>query len=180
MSMGMVLEGVRDYLRTQHSWDKTNCGIQFGAVPIVTTSAFYVSLDDDGVTTTDPRNYHLTEEYAIEIGIWRRTGRLPEDYRGQLQLPDDIYIATAKTITDLERMVVGKLHKIEAARTSINTQFELPDATLGAAFNGHLTYVGRSKNETFAITGQRGTKTFAGRRLRLRGLRRIQRIDSMG
>jgi hypothetical protein len=189
MSMGMGLHGVRDWLRTQFGWKENQCGVQYQCLPPATADQFYVAIDDAGVEVGPDETDALTEILNIEIGVWRRPGGKPADRLGMLKLPQDIYLAGIYTNTDLERMVLcptgaaknkGGLHKNYGFLTFVNTLFGLPDDDLGAAFMDPLNFRGFSRFESIAIPGQStDPDVFYGRRLRFRGLKRIQKVREL-
>lgn len=182
MSLGMVLHGVRDYLRQQYSWDYTKCGVQKNNVPPANAGAFYIAIDDAGDESGPEDTDALTETVNLEIGVWKRTGGRTDDRLGTLKLPDDIYLASIYTNTDLERMVKipdgasghGGLHNNWRLVAFINTLFGLPSDTLGAGFTGQLTYRGSGRFEAITLPDNTAI-SFYGRRLRFRGLRRVQK-----
>lgn len=175
MSMGMVLEGVRDWLRTQNNWDVKTCGVQMGNVPPNTAGPKYISLDDDGVDTGPDNTHALTEIFGLEIAIWRRPGHLTKDYRDQAYLPEDRYLPEISNLHDLERRVVFFLHQRWDLVAWLNTKYGLPDSGKGDNFTGQLVYRGRSKLDSVAT--DKG-ELYIGRRLRFRGLRRVQKITN--
>lgn len=183
MSLGMVLHGVRDYLRQQNGWTVQNCGVQKDAVPPATAGQFYVSIDDTGVDGTAADNDHLSEQFNLEIGVWRRSGGKPDDRLGQLKLPEDIYLHNVLSLTDLERRVLvsqdnaGGLHQNWAVRSYINTLFGLPSFAAGPEFTGVLSFRGFSRLESIVLAGTNAQNpAFYGRRLRFHGLQRVQII----
>ncbi len=182
MSMAFVLEGVRDYLRTQNSWDKHQCQIQQNAVPTEVPNVapqWYVAIDGGPVTTSNPNNEYLGEEFALTAGVWWRIGAYAPDQRGVMELKTDIYRAGIDTLDKLERKAIKFLHHEWALLTAINTQFSLPDADLGDAFQSALSYTGRGPNEAVVLQNQEAP-AFMGRRLNFKGLLRIQYVQSIG
>jgi len=179
MSMGMALEGTRDYLRTQQSWTYKEIGIQFRNLPPAVAPQAYVALDDGGVSTQRSNDYFLRESLTITIGVWRRMSEYPKDVSGQLLIPSNIYQPLVKSLEDLERLVIDDLHTAHALTSAINTQFSLPDATLGDKYTGHLSYTGRTTNETLALP-ESPDVVFIGRRLRFQGLTRLQPVSGIG
>jgi hypothetical protein len=74
----------------------------------------------------------------------------------------------------------GGLHKNYGFLTFVNTLFGLPDDDLGAAFMDPLNFRGFSRFESIAIPGQStDPDVFYGRRLRFRGLKRIQKVREL-
>ena len=182
MSMGMVLEATRDYLRTQNSWNKHQCQIQQDAVPTEVPNVapqFYIALDGAPVSTGNPNNEHLSELFNIKIGIWWRVGAYAPDQRGAMELPTDIYRAGILTLTQLERKVLKFTHHEWALLTFINTKFGLPDVDLGDAFQSPLSYLGRGPDEAVVLPNQ-ASAAFIGRRLNFSGFLRVQYVESIG
>ncbi len=182
MSMGMALEGIRDYLRREYEWDHNQCGVQLETLPPATAAQFFIGLDDAGCIGGDPQTDSLKETLEIEIGIWRRAGDKPSDRKGQLKLPHDMYLGKVYTLTDLERLVMvpkassagGGLHKNYRLLQYINQKFELPNEESGPGFVTPLNFAGYGRLETRTIEGGSGPIAFYGRKLRFRGLTREQ------
>lgn len=185
MSMALLLEGVRDYLRSQNElpngdqWGRQQVGIQFKSMPPATAGQFFLSLDDGGVDAPSNPSYYLKEIYTITIGVWRRMGTTPANRRGQQLLADDIYRDQITTLEDLERIAIKQLHEKPVVTQSVNDQFGLPSEALGDRFQGRLYYTGRSTNETTGLPDS-PSEVFIGRKLRFRGMLRVQRIENMG
>lgn len=175
MSMGMVLEGVRDWLRDKNDWKVIECGVMMDTVPPNRAGQKYVAIDDDGIDTGPENTHGLTEFYNLSIGIWRRPGHLPKDQQWNMVIPEDTYLPEISNLNDLERRVVFWLHNRWDLAGWLNTKYSLPDAGKGDKFTGQLVYRGRSKIES--AIGDEGNR-FIGRRLRFRGLRRVQKITS--
>lgn len=181
MSMGMALEGVRDWLRDKNGWTNQECGVMFRCVPPNRAGQKFIAIDDGGVETGPANTYGLTEIYNIEIGIWRRPGHLPKDMLGQAMLPEDLYLPEISTLNDLERRVIFWLHFKKELPPYLNAKYGLPDEGRGDIFQEMLTYRGRTKVETAQPDEGQPGLVFIGRKLRFRGLKRIQKItDSLG
>lgn len=181
MSMGMALEGVRDWLRSKNDWSNIECGVHYQTVPPNRAGQKFIGIDDGGVETGPANTHALTEIYMIDIGIWRRPGHLPKDMLGNVMLPEDLYLPEISTLNDLERRVVFWLHQRWDLLNYINGKYGLPDEGRGDNFTGQLVYSGRSKVETASPDQQQPGIVFLGRKLRFRGLRRVQKItDSLG
>lgn len=189
MSMGMALFGLERYLRTQYRWGPTQCGVQHRCLPPPRAGQFFIGIDDAGVEGGPEETNALTEICNIEIGVWRRPGHLNQaDMIGKMKLPDDPYIAGILTATKLERMVLvpvvgqqsGGLHQNYGAMNFVNELFNLPSSELGAGFNTPLLFRGFSRFESVAIeNGGNAAQAYYGRRLRFRGLKRIQNPYSL-
>lgn len=178
-AMSLVLEGTRDYLKTQNSWDTTQCEIQDQGTPPAVAGEFFVALDDGGVETQGEDSELLREIQLIEISVWRRLGGYAPDKVGVMLLDTDIYRNTIETLSTLERKVVSQVHGDWALRVAINTQFGLPDATLGGEFTSSFRYKGRSRPERVVIPDAEDD-VYLGYRLRFRGMLRNQYVDSIG
>jgi len=176
MSMGMGLHGTRDWLRKEHDWKENRCGVHFQCIPPATADQYYVALDDAGVDAGPEDTDALTEILNLEIGVWRRPGGKPADRLGLLKLPSDLYLANIYTNTELERLVILSLHQNWKIWTFINTLFKLPDDDLGAGFQDRFVFRGYSRFESIAIPGGNDATAFYGRRLRFRGLKRVQNV----
>lgn len=179
MSMGMVLEGVRDWLRDRNEWSITECGVTDDGYPPARAGNFYIAVDEDGVDVGPERTNALTEIYKIEVTVWRRPGHLPKDFLGNIVLPEDRYLPEIKTLHDLERRVIYHLHGWRAStntlRNFLNTKFNLPDVGRGDAFITELMSTGRGRKEKHQVDDG---MPFIGRRLRFRGLMRVQKISN--
>jgi len=173
----MALEGTRDYLQSENSWTDHQCNLQQNAVPPPVAPQFYIALDDGGIEN-DSVEHFLRETYTMVVGVWFRVGAYPEDARGFMQLKTDLYRATIDTLNSLERKVLQNTHHIWALVTAVNTQFSLPSAGDGDYFQSTWVYQGRSGNEITALPDQQGN-AYLGRRMRFRGMRRIQLVDSI-
>lgn len=188
--MALVIEYTVSWLRLKNNWAINQCGPQVDALPAMDAGPFYVAVDDAGVETGGEDSDYLKEIFTITIGIWRRPEHFSQrDRRGELKLPNDRYISGAYTLADLERLVL--VHKTVAGvatknglhgnwlfRQALNTNYGLPDATLGAEFTGCLTYRGRSRMEGVAIDNKTvaDPEPWLGYRLRFRGLSRTQKM----
>ena len=180
MSAALAIRGVRDYLRQQHGWTSQSCGIQYQAYPPTHAGPFYIALDDAGVETGPEETHALKEILTLRVGVWRRPGGLPTDMLGNLQMPDDVYLANALTLADLERKVIvkrlGGLHQNYAVMNSVNAQFGLPNDNLGAEFRMPLVYRGRTAMESFVNPGD-ANPAFFGYKLTFKGLMRLQKNE---
>jgi hypothetical protein len=181
MSMGMALEGVRDWLRDRNGWTNMECGVMFRCIPPNRAGQKFIAIDDGGVETGPDNTHALTEIYTLEVGIWRRPGHLPKDMLGQSMLPEDLYLPEISTLNDMERRVIFWLHNRWELLTYINGKYGLPDEGRGDNFIEKLSYRGRTKVETAQPDEGQPGLVFIGRKLRFRGLKRIQKItDSLG
>ncbi len=178
-AMSMVLEGTRDYLIDQNSWNINQCDIQFRGVPPAVAGDFFISLDDGGTEAPDEISELLKEIQIIEVAVWRRLGGVPRNKQGVLFLNTDLYRATVETLSSLERKVMAKVHGQWALRLAINAQFSLPDATLGGEFTSRFAFTGRSRPEAVVIPDAEDD-VYLGRRLRFRGMMRRQYVESIG
>lgn len=179
MTMAFVVEGVRDYLRDNAPWTKYQCSIQHGAMPPSVATEIHIAIDAGPITTAPENSYYLGETSEIIIGVWKRWKDVPRDRTGTMLVETDIYRAAVATLHSEERTAVKLLHKSFAAMGAINTQFSLPDASKGDAFQSPLHYMGNSGNETMVVVDAQEA-AFLGRKLRFRGLLRIQYVDSIG
>jgi hypothetical protein len=179
MTMGMVLEATRDYLRQRCELEKNQCGIQYLGNPPPSAVNIYVTINDDGMDTGDDTSYYLREITRIEVGVWRQPNGIARDRAGEWMLPENIYGTYLTTIEQLERKVIQALAWSYSFLNFLNEHAGLPMTGKGGAFKQPLRYVGRAPIE--AITVDNGTQNGAGwigRRLRFRGAERIQRVDS--
>lgn len=187
MSMGMGLEAIEKWLRAEYGWKVNQCGVQYQCLPPATADQFYVAIDDAGVENGGSEGTDSLEEVLnIEIGVWRRPGGKPADKLGLLKLPDDVYLPAISTNTDLERLVQipsgaakrnGGLHRNYGFLIFVNELFKLPSDELGAKFTEPLLFRGANRFESIAFAGAKNdAHAFYGRRIRFRGLKRIQKV----
>lgn len=179
MSMGMVLEGVCDWLRARNGWGVKECGIADGTFPFAATGQFFVGIDEDGESGGNAETNALTEVFSIEIGVWRRPGHLPKDMHGQMLVPQDRYLPEIKTLHDLERRVKVFLHHRWELVQALNTKYGLPDSGRGDNFITSLVWQSTSRKDAYvAGTSAQNAIAFVGRRLKFRGLKRVQKIST--
>jgi hypothetical protein len=181
MSAALALEHIQEWLRAKNGWKSNQCGVQYEAMPALDAEDFYVAIDDLGTEPGNELTDSLKEIYSFSIGIWKRAEHLSiKDLRGNLKLPQDEYLLKSYTLHDMERAVVvpagGGLHANYLFLESLNNRYNLPDATLGAAFNRPLFYKGRGRMEPLGVDDGNTTKAWYGYRLRFRGLDREQRL----
>lgn len=173
MSMAMVLEATRDFLRSERSWTQKQCQIMPAGLPPATAGMFFITLDDGGVETAGSDNFYLREVFTIEVGVWRRAEWLAADLRGAEQLKTHPYLAGIQNLHTLERNVIETLHNNWTLRTQINTDFSLPSEDDGDDFTGVLAYTGRGRIEP-AVLPEQNAPAFSGWRMRFKGLSRTQ------
>lgn len=179
MSMALVLEGAKDFLRGEYGWEINRVTIEFESRPAPTAQQWHVALDDGGVSAGDGRTYMLQEEVSIVVGVWRQFGATPNDRLGNLVKRTNPYLAQMPSVDKLERQVIAAYHGSFDLVGDLNTRWSLPDDELGSAFESTLVYDGRGGLEKFSH-GEVSDLTWLGRRLRFRGLRRQQNIGSIG
>lgn len=175
MSIGMVLEATRDWLREKNGWSPAQCGVSDEGYPFEKSGQIYIGIDEDGISAGPPETYALTETFQIEVAVWRRPGHLPKDMYDQLVVPEDRYLPEVSTLHDLERRVLFWLHHRWPFLTYINAKYGLPDSGRGDKFTEALTYSGSSRKEVYTV---REGVAYMGRRLRFRGLKRTQKITN--
>ena len=117
MSMAVVLQRVRDHLRSALALSADQCGVRVGGHPPASSGELYVAVDELGVECT--ARDHLREVYVVEVALWRRVGQWPDDRAGDALLRDDAYLAGALTLDRLERSVIARC-------TAITPTFPLP------------------------------------------------------
>ena len=146
-----------------------------GSIPPGRAGQKYVALDDDGVDTGPDNTHALTEIFGLEIGVWRRPGHLPKDREWNMVIPEDVYLPEIDNLHKLERAVIFYLHQRWDLVAYLNQKYGMPNSGSGDSFTGQLVYRGRSKIE--AAIGDEKNR-YIGRRLRFRGLRRVQKITN--
>lgn len=177
MSMGAILQEVRDHLRTALSLGADQCGIQIGGTPPEAAGNFYVAVDELGVESTAQQ--HLQENYQVEISLWRRLGQTPSDRSGEALLRDDPYLSGAQSLDDLERSVIKNLHaNYTDITTAANTAIGAGANPNGDVFQLALYYAGRKRTETWQAAGKKkNPPTWLVRRLKFVGMNRVQALD---
>jgi len=176
MSMGAIIEHVRDHLRSALSLAVDQCGVQIGGNPPQRPASFYVAIDE--VCVESDAKEHLREIFEIEIVVWRRLGTLPSDRRGDAHLRDDPYLATLQTLDDLEQSVILAIHANYTDITAAtNTALGTGAPSGGDIFQMALFYQGRKRSELFPKRSDQANAQWLGRRLRFRGMTRVQAID---
>lgn len=181
MSMSLALEFTQEWFRDKYKWKWNECGVQFQSIPSYSAGAFYVSIDDAGVETGREDTESLMETLSLNIGVWRRAEHFMKDQLGQLKLPDDVYLAGAKTLHQLERQVILNnkygLHKNYVFMTALNERYNLPSEVHGAEFIFPFVYRGRGAMESQVLdTAKTQDQVWYGYRLRFRGLAREQHL----
>lgn len=175
MSMAMLLEGTRDYLREQMPLKATECDIQHDSIPPWPSGQFYVTLEDSGVAPGPDQSYYLKEIFSIDIGVWRRPGDIPKDRWGTFQFRDNQYLGSVQTLDRIERRIIELLHQKPAAMVALNEKFGLPSAEAGDNFSSFLRYRGRSGMQNKFPPEADGIM-FIGRVLSFSGSMRLQKV----
>ena len=178
MSMGAILQQVRDHLRSAMSLGVDQCDVRPGGMPTAAAGEFYVAVDELGVQST--AQSHLREQYEIEVSIWRRTGQYPDDRLSDVVLRDDVYLAGIQTLDDLERSVIKNLHANYTDITAAaNTAIDAGAPGKGDIFQLALYYTGRSRSEVLDHNPKENPAPWLGRRLKFTGMIRVQATDVM-
>lgn len=176
MSMAMLLEGTRDYLREQMPLKPEQCDVQHDSIPPWPSGQFYVTLEDTGVAAGPDDSYYFKEIYSIDIGVWRRPGELPKDRWGPFQFREDPYLPSVQTLDKIERRILALLTHKFAAMVDLNNRFGLPSEDLGENFSKPLRYRGRSGMQS-KFPPEAGDVFFIGRVLTLTGSTRLQKVE---
>ena len=178
MSMGAILEQVRDHLKTMLSLAPDQIGIRLGGLPPECAKEFYLAIDELEVKSS-ARN-HLKETYEIEVSVWRRMARFSQDRHGEMYLRDDPYLAGILTLDDLERAVIRNLHaNYTNIMAATNTAIGAGSADNGDVFQLTLYYSGRKKTESLPAGNRSGSPKWLGRRMKFSGMTRAQATDQM-
>ena len=179
MSVGQLLQTVRDHLRTQLTLDFKSCGVQLNGVPPSTAGEFYVAIDEDGTESVGGDDPVLNERYRIVISIMRRAGKYPKDRQGDLLLRET---EALKSLEELERLVIKNIHAAWNLMATYNTNLGAPDATLGDTAILPLFCRGRGRTYTWTSPTEEPDMLYAWLRkdVRFSGMNRKQRLESMG
>lgn len=175
MSMAMLLEGTRDYLREQMPLTAHECDVQFQGTPPAVAGQFFIALEDAGLASGPEESHYLKEIYSIEISIWRRPGPLQRDRWGEFEFRENKYLGSAKTLEKIERSIIELLHHKPAAMVDLNTRFSLPSEHLGENFSSSLRYRGRGGVLTNVLP-ESPEIAFIGRTLTFSGSMRLQTV----
>lgn len=162
--------------------ESINFGVEFGAHPPPTASDWYIAMDFGGESqTAGPQQHFLREEYSLIFGIWRRQTEIPRDRLGRLNLRTDLYRPQATTIQAMSRALIKNLHQQFWLVTEINLKLAANEV-YGNKVLSPLVYLGSGANEEYTVDSMRtnDVETMIGRRMKFRGLRRIQTIEEMG
>ena len=179
MSMAVVLQRVRDHLRSALALSADQCGVRVGGHPPASSGELYVAVDELGVECT--ARDHLREVYVVEVALWRRVGQWPDDRAGDALLRDDAYLAGALTLDRLERSVIAALHgNYTDIPAAANAAIGAGSPGGGDVFQLALYYAGRTRTEAWQDRRQSGSPTaWLGRRLKFAGMNRVQAMDVM-
>jgi hypothetical protein len=176
MSMGIILNQVRSHLREALTLSSDQCDIQPSGIPPEAAGEWYLAIDELGVAS-EARD-HLAEEFAIEVSIWRRLGQFPADRRGEALLPESAYLAAMHTLDGLERRVILSLHgNFGELVSGANAAVGAGQPGGGDVFQLALYYEGRGRAETLPRTTGRQQPQWIGRRLKFRGMNRVQSLS---
>ncbi len=178
MSMGIILQVVRDHLQTEMSLDAGECGIQPGGLPPDGAGELYVAVDELGIRSASRNQLH--EIYEIEVAIWRRSSNYPTDRQGDVVLRDDPQLAGILTLDDLERDVISKLHANHTDIMAVaNSAIGAGSPGGGDVFQQPLYFAGRGRSESLRPGGSKSPVAWIGRRLKFTGMTRVQATDVM-
>lgn len=179
MSMALVLEGVRDFVRGQYGWTRKQVTIRFEGQPPAMAADWHIAFDDGGSDVDAGSTYMLQEGLALTVGVWRRITDTPDDRYAELIKRTNIYTGQVASLDKLVRQVISALHLNYAVATDLNTLWGLPNGEHGSTFESALRYRGHSGTEKFSHV-ESPDLIWLGRRLRFSGLRRQQKIGSIG
>lgn len=174
MSMEVLLEATRDYLRTTASLSNERCDIQPGGRPPARMGETYVSIDEGPIQSTEKSS--LREIYTVRVWITKRTGKYPADRRS------NVYLDNIAGLGKLERLVIRTIHGAQALRVAANTLGGFPHANAGDIFQQPLWYTGRGPSSYVGaewIGGEGENDTFLVRQLTFQGALRVQALDIM-
>lgn len=162
--------------------ESINYGVEFQAYPPPTAGDWYIAMDFAGESqTAGPQQYFLREEYSFLFGIWRRQTEVPRDRLGRMNLRSDLYRPQATTIQAMSRALIKNLHQQFWLTTEVSLKIQNNDIN-GNVPESPLIYLGSNANEQYTVDSMRtgDVETFIGRRLKFRGLLRIQTTTEMG
>jgi hypothetical protein len=174
--MGIILNQVRSHLREALTLSADQCDIQPSGSPPEAAGEWYLAIDELGVASHS--RDHLAEEFSIEVAIWRRLGQFPADRRGEAMLPESVYLAAMHTLDSLERRVILALHgNFAEVVAGANTEAGAGMSDGGDVYQLALYYQGRDRAETLPNQRSRQQPQWIGRRLKFRGMNRVQALS---
>ena len=180
--MGYVLQAARNQLRTDYETTHPGLvpanwvGIQLRGMPPRRAGDWYVALDEDYIRGKKDQA-HIEEVYGVSIYVCRRPDKLPDDFRGQLTYPDDVYLATMLTLEKMERQVLKSIHNNQTMRAAANTLGGFPAADKGDSYQLPLQYDGRGSIQTSDVPD---SGMWSCREMKFSGMLRVQALDILG
>ena len=179
---GIVLQAVRDRLRSLYSWTKQQCAIRERGFPSPTSGQFFIGIYGTAMSGTGGENdYFLRQNHTLDVAIWRQTSVNPKDQSGDIYEITDSRRPAIETLDRLESKVTQALHQNQELRAACDAIAVTDQDTFGReSFKTPLVYLGWNGHEPFSLPGGGPDgRTFVGRRIRFRGLTRVQRISYM-
>lgn len=126
-------------------------------------SQWFVALDEGGVSSKE--KISLSEEFSIEVTIWKEASRYAPDRLREM------YLDNSPGLDALERNVIASLHNVHEVRRMACENAGAPGVVAGDIFQTPLWYQGRGKTRLADVALERT--------LLFRGCRRVQAVDVM-
>ncbi len=131
MAMAVILEAIRDQIRTDLSLGADQCRVMPNGEPVgATMSPIFVGVDESSQPETGNADF-LREEHIVNVFCWRRAEEFPDDMKESLLLNADPHNLLLESIATLARQVIQAIHKNETLRAAINTTLGVPSGSVG-------------------------------------------------
>lgn len=182
MTMAAILEETRNHLRKRYAWENDQCRVSFLGEPVDSAGEFFIGIDEESVDPMSDTqvNDYLGEVHRIAIWIWRKSGQYGDDRRGDMLLPEDLYLAGIETLDTLTRKVIKAVHQNQDLRAAVNTRLVAP-SDKGDIVQTPLAFNGRSRTQGRSVEdGGAGDGPWMVRTVRFIGMKRVQCLDTMG
>lgn len=82
MSQQALLIAVRDALKSEFNWNSDQCEVCFGGYPKPVCGELFVAVHEGGESSVEQGDYDLSEAFAVNITVTRRTPYAPTDRWG--------------------------------------------------------------------------------------------------
>ena len=182
MAMAVILEAIRDQIRTDISLDDDQCRVMPNGEPVAATMGqIFVGVDESSQPETGNADF-LREEHIVSVYCWRRAEEFPDDMKQSLLLNADPHNLTKESIATLARKVIKAIHKNETLRAAINTTLGVPNASVGDKILTPAILTGTVKTAPKVINDGDGgdPAMWFGRQLTFGGFLRVQSNDVIG
>lgn len=170
MSIGCLLEAVRDRLRTFVNVDASQCDVTPGGRPIPSSGEYFIGIDDGGSENSTP--HYLSETFSVDVYVSYRTGVIPQDRKGKV-----LYLRTFYGLNDICDLVKVALHGKYEVVTAANALVQ-ESAILAVGFQSPLRFMGAGPARVETGDWSFGTQddlAYLVKQLRFGGTLRVQK-----